>query len=290
MTAQSRQRAPNPHLGAYYGIVASAFVSLVVLLAMAEQLGWSTGAVGRLMILMPLLLYLALAVAARTLNVEEFFTSGRRVPQVYNALLLAAITVGGTGFFAYTGAVFFLGFDALAIGLGWVCGLLLTAVLFVPYLRRAGAYTLPAFLGQRFRSRETRIAASAMQVVPTALLLAAEIKIAATVTSIFLPASYWLAVLLVAVLVAATGVLGGMRALTWSGSAQFIAGAIGLAVPLITVSVLLTNLPAPQVTYGEMFGSLQSTETVAGMVPIDPGTIAAVPSPAPSPAVKPFLL
>ncbi len=289
MTAQSRQRTPNPHLGAYYGIVASAFASLVVLLAMAEQLGWSDGAVARLMILLPLLLYLAIAVAARTLDVEDFFTSGRRVPQVYNAFLLAAITVGGTGFFAYTGAVFFLGFDALAIGLGWTCGLLLSGVLFVPYLRRAGAYTLPAFLGQRFRSHEIRLAASALQVVPTALLLAAEINIAATVAAIFLPASYWVSVLLIAVLVAATGILGGMRALTWSGSAQFIAGAIGLAVPLIVVSVLLTNLPAPQFTYGEMFGFLQGTETAAGMSPVEPGDIGALPAPEPMAAVKPFL-
>ena len=289
MTAQSRQRTPNPHLGAYYGIVASAFASLVVLLAMAEQLGWSDGAIARLMILLPLLLYLAIAVAARTLDVEDFFTSGRRVPQVYNAFLLAAITVGGTGFFAYTGAVFFLGFDALAIGLGWTCGLLLSGVLFVPYLRRTGAYTLPAFLGQRFRSHEIRLAASALQVVPTALLLAAEINIAATVAAIFLPASYWVSVLLIAVLVAATGILGGMRALTWSGSAQFIAGAIGLAVPLIVVSVLLTNLPAPQFTYGEMFGSLQGAETAAGMSPVEPGDIGALPAPEPMAAVKPFL-
>ena len=289
MTAPSRQRTPNPHLGAYYGIVASAFASLAVLLAMAEQLGWSDGTIALLMILLPLLFYLAIAVAARTLDVEDFFTSGRRVPQVYNAFLLAAITVGGTGFFAYTGAVFFLGFDALAIGLGWTCGLLLSGVLFVPYLRRAGAYTLPAFLGQRFRSREIRLAASALQVVPTALLLAAEIKIAATVVAIFLSASYWIAVLLIAVLVAATGILGGMRALTWSGSAQFIAGAIGLAVPLIVVSVLLTNLPAPQFTYGEMFGSLQSAETAAGMSPVEPGDIGALPAPEPIAAAKPFL-
>jgi len=289
MSVQTRQRTPNPHLGAYYGIVASAFVSLVVLLAMAEQLGWTDGTVARLLILIPLLLYLAIAVAARTLDVEDFFTSGRRVPQVYNALLLAAITVGGTGFFAYTGAIFFLGFDALAIGIGWACGLLLSAVLFVPYLRRAGAYTLPAFLGQRFRSPETRLAASAVQVVPTALLLAAEMKIAATVTALFLPASYWLAVLLVAVFVAATGILGGIRTLTWSGSAQFISGAIGLSVPLIVVGVLLTNLPAPQFTYGEMLGSLQSAETAAGMSPVEPGAIAALPAAAPIAAVKPFL-
>jgi len=60
-------------------------------------------------------------------------------------------------------------------------------------------------------------------------------------------------------------------------------------VPLIVVSVLLTNLPAPQFTYGEMFGSLQSAETAAGMSPVEPGDIGALPAPEPMAAVKPFL-
>lgn len=290
MRAPSRHRTPNPHLGAYYGIITAAFVSLVVLLAIAEQLGWSEGAIARSMILLPLALYLFIAAGSRTIDVEDFFASGRRVPPVYNALLLAATAVGGIGFFAYTGALFFLGFDGLAIGLGWTSGFLLAGVLFVPYLRKAGAYTLPAFLGQRFNSRFARITSSAMQVVPTALLLAAEIKIAAVVIAIFLPMSFWLAVLLVAVLVAATGILGGMRSLTWTGSAEFIAGAVGLAVTLIVVSVLLTNLPAPQFTYSEMFGSLQGAETAAGMAPLKPGVLVPpLPATAPMQAVKPFM-
>ncbi|ODS00420.1 hypothetical protein AUC69_00680 [Methyloceanibacter superfactus] len=290
MTAPSRQHTPNPHLGAYYGIITAAFVSLAIMLAMFEQLGWTEGVIARCMILLPLALYLVVAVGSRTLDAEDYFASGRRVPQVYNALVLAAITVGGVGFFAYTGAVFFLGFDALAIGLGWTCGLLLAGVLFVPYLRKAGAYTLPAFLGQRFRSRQLRMAASVAQVVPTTLLLAAEMSIAAVVASIFLPVSFWLAVLLVTLFVAAVGILGGMRALTWSGSAEFITGAVGLAVPLIVVSVLLTHLPAPQFTYGEMFGSLKGAETAAGMLPVTPGDLApALTGPAPTAVTKPFL-
>jgi cation/acetate symporter len=263
MVGPSRQRTPNPHLGAYYGIVASAFVSLAILLALAEQLGWSDGSIARLMMLLPLAFYLVIAGASRTLDIEDFFASGRRVPPVYNALVLAAITVGGTG---------------------------LASVLFVPYLRRAGAYTLPAFLGQRFQSREARIAAGAMLIAPTALLLAAEMKIAAAVFAIFMPLPFWLAVLLIALFVAAAGILGGMRSLTWSGSAEFIAGAIGLAVPLIVVSVLLTHLPAPQFTYGEMFGSLQGAETAAGMSPVGPGEIVPVlPETTPLQAGKPFL-
>jgi cation/acetate symporter len=289
MALQSRQRTPNPHLGAYYGIFASAFVSLAVLLAMAEQLGWRDASIARLTILVPMVLYIAIAVAARTLYIEDFFASGRRVPQVYNAFVMAAITVGGTGFLAYTGALFFVGFDGLAIGLGWVCGSLFAAVLFVPYLRRVGAYTLPGFFGLRFRSPLTRIVASALQIAPTFLLLAAEATIAAMVISIFLPAAYWLAVLIVILFIATTGILGGMRSLTWTGSAQFIAGSLGLAIPLTVIAVVLTNLPAPQFTYGALLDSLANAEVAAGVPTDEPSDIPGLPGSEPTATITPFL-
>ena len=290
MLVPSRLRTPNPHLGAYYSIVAAAFVSLIVVLAMFEQLGWSRPMLAQTMMLVPLALYLLIAIGSRTFQPEDFFVSGRRVPAIYNGFVLAAITVGGVGFIAYTGTIFFLGFDALAIGLGWTFGLFAASVLFVPYLRKAGAYTLPSFLGYRFRSRSLRITASAMQLPPTVLLLAAELKIAALIAALFLPVSFSLAVVLIAALIAAIAILGGMRSLTWTGSAQFLVGAVGLVAVLTTISVLLTNLPAPQLTYSELFPSLQNAEISAGVTPINPGEIpSALPGPAPLPSVKPFL-
>ena len=153
------------------------------------------------MMLVPLALYLFIAVGARTGQTEDFFASGRRVPPVYNGFVLAAIAVGGVGFLAYTGTAFFLGFDAMAIGLGLTFGMLAAAILFVPYLRKAGAYTLPSFFGHRFRSRLLRAAASIAQLPPLTLLLAAEIKIAALLASLFLPLSFAAAVILVAALI-----------------------------------------------------------------------------------------
>jgi cation/acetate symporter len=290
MSGHPRLRTPNPHLGAHYGIVTSSLVSLVIVLAMLEQLGWGETSIAEAMIAVPLVLYLVIAVGAHTLNVQDFFTSGRRVPPVFNGFALAATAVGGVGFFAYTGTVFFLGFDALAIGLGWTAGLLLAAVLFVPYLRKAGSYTLPSFLGHRFRSRRLRMAASVLQLPPTALLLAAELKIAAMVAALFLPLPFSVAVIVVAAVVAASVLLGGMRSLTWTGSAEFITGAVGLAAPLIIVSVLLTNLPAPQFTYGEALSSLHNAEITSGLTPVEPDmSSSALPGSAPLPVTKPFL-
>ena len=132
MLVPSRLRTPNPHLGAYYSIVASAFISLVVVLAMFEQLGWSRAFLAQALMIVPLALYLVIAVGSRTFQPEDYFVSGRRVPAIYNGFVLAAITIGGVGFIAYTGTIFFLGFDALAIGLGWAFGLFAASVLFVP--------------------------------------------------------------------------------------------------------------------------------------------------------------
>src|SRR3989304_10335178 len=137
MSVPSRLRMPNPHLGAYYGIVTSAFVSLIVLLSIFEQLGWGRPLLAQTMMIVPLALYLVIAVGSRTNQAEDFFASGRRVPPVYNGFVLAAIAVGGVGFLGYTGTAFFLGFDAMAIGLGWTVGMLASGILFVPYLRKA---------------------------------------------------------------------------------------------------------------------------------------------------------
>ena len=290
MSVPTRLRTPNPHLGAYYGIVASAVVSLILVLAMFEQLGWGRPLLAQSLMLVPLALYLVIALGTRTFEVDDYFASGRRVPPVFNGFALACIAVGGVGFLAYTGTVFFLGFDALAIGLGWTFGMLIAAIAFVPYLRKAGAYTLPSFLGHRFRSRTLRMGASLMQLPPTALLVVAEIKIAALIASLYLPVSFSIAVLLLAALIAAIAILGGMRSLTWTASAEFLVGAVGLAVVVTTVSVLLTNVPAPQLTYGEMFSSLHNAEITAGLTPLAPGeSAAALPGAMPAPTVKPFL-
>jgi cation/acetate symporter len=290
MNAPARLRTTNPHLGAYYGIITSAFVSLILLLAMFEQLGVRQPLLAEIMLVMPLALYLLIAVGSRTLEVGDFFVSGRRVPPVFNGFVLAATAVGGVGILAYTGTVFFLGFDALAIGLGWTAGLLIGGVLFVPYLRKAGSYTLPSFLGHRFRSRALRMTASVMLLPPAALLLAAEMKVAALIAVLFLPVSFSLSVIMIAAFIGVTAILGGMRSVTWTGSAEFIVGAVGLAVVVTTVSIVLTNIPAPQLTYGETFSSLHNAEITAGLTPVEPdGLATALPGPAPAAISKPFL-
>ena len=290
MTRPSHLRIPNPHLGAYYGIITSAFVSLTIMVALSEQLGAARLWLAYGMLLLPLALYVIIAAAAHTLDIEDYFVSGRRVPPVFNGFVLATVAAGGTGYFAYTGTTYLLGFDALAIGLAWAVGLFAATVLFTPFLRKSGAYTLPSFLGHRFRSRSVRIMACVLLVPPTAMLLVAELKAASVIAALFLPFSEGVALITIAAVIVAIALFGGMRSVTWSGSVGFIVGAIGIAVPLTVVAALVTNLPAPQLTYGETFPTLQNLESILGLGPAQTLPFGqALPIAPPSASAKPFL-
>jgi cation/acetate symporter len=65
--------------------------------------------------------------------------------------------------------------------------------------------------------------------------------------------------------VAATVIAGGMRSLTWSSSAQAIAALFALAVPATVVAIMMSNLPLPQMTHGNILRVLSRTEDTRGL-------------------------
>lgn len=265
-----RTRLINPRLGTYFGIFASAFAALVLLLLIVEQLGASGATLGILMLVVPLLLYAAIGVAAFTREPLEFFASGRRVPAAYNGLGLAATAMGGTGLVALSGAFFIVGFDALCVMIGGLAGFVVMAVLLAPFFRKFGAFTVPSYLGRRFESRTLRVVSAVLLAVPMLLVIAAELQIGAYAASWLtgLPSGLMMAVLVLVMLVAL--VLGGMRSLTWSNVAQAIAMLLALAVPVSIVAVLVTNMPVPQLSHGPIVRGLLKIEAQQGLPIIVP--------------------
>src|SRR4029078_5100602 len=83
--------------------------------------------------------------------------------------------------------------------------------------------------------------------------------------------------LMIIVLVAAfiaSVVLGGMRSLTWSGSAQAIAAVLALIVPVAIVAVMVTNFPLPQLTNGPLLRALMHSEAAQGLAIVDASALA----------------
>ncbi len=297
MTLNYSTPVVNPRLGSGFAIFASTYTCLVLLLIILEQLGLAVQTVDLLIVTVPALFYIAIGFMTRTTGVEDFFLAGQRVPPFYNALALCASVFGGSILLGSIGAFFFDGIDAIAILLGCFAGLILTGVLFVPHLRKARANTLAGFLHLRLGSTRARVVAALLMIVPAAMIIVAEVALGGKILSYLLPLPQMLGIglapaafyaALVCICLFLTVALGGMRSATWTQAAQFVV-MLSILAPLISVSLMRTNLPLPQLTYGAELEELNTLEAVRGLVAISqPSTLSeTLPRPAPSAIMRP---
>jgi cation/acetate symporter len=297
MTLNYSTPVVNPRLGSGFAIFASTYTCLVLLLIILEQLGLPVQTVDLLIVTMPAFFYIAIGFMTRTTGADDFFLAGQRVPPFYNALALCAAVFGGSILLGSIGAFFFDGIDAIAILLGCFAGLILTGVLFVPHLRKAGASTLPGFLYLRLGSTRARVVAVLLMIVPAAMVLVAEVALGSKILGYLMPLPRMLGVgmapaafyaALVCGCLFLTVALGGMRSATWTQVAQFVV-VMSILAPLVSVSVMRTNLPLPQLTYGAELEELKTLEAVRGLVAVSqPSTLSeALPRPTPTAITRP---
>lgn len=269
MSVTSRTRFVNPRLGTYFGIFASSLVGLVILLLIFEQLGTSDSVLRWAMLLGPIALYAAIGLCVPTREPIEYFAAGRRVPAGYTGLGIAVATMGATGMVAMTGVFFLIGFDALCLMIGGLAGYVFMSVMLAPFFRKFGTFTVPSYLGRRFESRTVRLVSAGLMAVPALLMLAAELRMGALAAGWLVGQAQALMILTIVAAFVLTIVLGGMRSLTWSGSAEAIAAVLALLVPVTIVAVMITNFPLPQLTNGPLLRALMHNEAAQGLPIID---------------------
>jgi len=271
MSVTSRTRFVNPRLGTYFGIFVSSLTGLVILLLIFEELGTESGPLRWAMLLGPLALYVAIGLCAPTQEPLEFFAAGRRVPAGYTGLGIGVASMGATGITALTGAFFLIGFDALCLTIGGLAGFVIMSVMLAPFFRKFGTFTVPSYLGRRFESKPVRLLSAALLAVPALLMIAAELRMGAFAAGWLVGQPQSLMVILLSAVFVATGAVGGMRSLTWSGSAAAIAAVLALLVPVTIVAVMVSNFPLPQLTNGPLLRALMHLEGAQGL-PISDAT------------------
>ena len=89
---------------------------------------------------------------------------------------------------------------------------------------------------------------------------------------------------------AASCSLGGMRSLTWSSVAKAIAALLALAVPASIVALMVSNLPLPQMTHGNVVRLLTRMEIAQGVpVVLAPPLAFDLPGEGAEPLIKRFI-
>ncbi len=254
------QQAFFQQLKKYYTFYTGGFLLFVILLAIAEQLGLPRRYIGYIFLLATIGLYAGIGIMSRTADIAEYYVAGRRVPAFFNGMATGADWMSAASFIGMAGTVYAMGFDGLAFIMGWTGGYVLVALLLAPYLRKFGQFTIPDFLGARYEGNLPRAIGIIAAILASFVYVVAQIYGVGIITSRFTGVEFGIGVFLGLAGILVCSFLGGMRAVTWTQVAQYIILIIAYMIPVVWLSVSLTNNPIPQLAYGQVLQKLTERE------------------------------
>ena len=168
--------------------------------------------------------------------ISDFYVAGRLVPPIFNA---AAIAVGllPVLFFAGLAGAFVQGGEgASLLVIGGGAGLVATAFLIAPYLRRFGGYTVPDFLAERFDLPGIRPLAVLAVIVCTFPAIALALLGLGTLATRIFAIDLGTGVALGVAMLLACSFAAGMRSASLT---QIVQCAVFLAASLVALALLL---------------------------------------------------
>ncbi|MCL7714744.1 cation acetate symporter [Stenotrophomonas mori] len=153
--------------------------------------------------------------AARTRSASDFYTAGGGITGFQNGLAIAGDYMSAASFLGITAAVMANGYDGLIYAIGFLVGWPILTFLMAERLRNLGRFTFADVAGYRFAQKPIRLFAASGTLVVVLFYLIAQMVGAGALIKLLFGLDYWVAVLLVGVLMMVYVLFGGMTATTW---------------------------------------------------------------------------
>ncbi len=176
---------------------------------------------------------------------SDFFVASRTVRPALNASAIGGEYLSAASFLGIAGLVLTFGADMLWYPIGWTAGYLVLLVLVAAPLRRSGAYTLPDFAEARLGSRQVRAVTSMLVVALGWLYLIPQFQGAGFTLRLATGLDAHLGGLVVAVVVLASVLSGGMRSVTFVQAFQYWLKLSALLVPVVFLVLVWLGDGAP---------------------------------------------
>ncbi|MCA0985242.1 cation acetate symporter [Halobacillus yeomjeoni] len=210
-------------------------------------------------------LYIGIAMYNKAKATDDFYVAGRGVPPVYNGMAIGADWMSAASFIGLAGTVMILGYDGLAYIMGWTGGYLLLTFLLAPQLRKYGRYTVPEFIGDRYKSNTARLLAAVATIIISFTYSIGQLSGSGVVIGRLLEVNTIIGTLIGVVLIAFYSALGGMKGITWTQVAQYIVLIIAYLIPVIFMSLQLTQNPLPWMSYGSVMSEMSALDRELGV-------------------------
>jgi cation/acetate symporter len=153
--------------------------------------------------------------AGKTRSVSDFYTAGGGISGFQNGLAIAGDYMSAASFLGISAAVFLDGYDGLIYAIGFLVGWPVITFLMAERLRNLGRFTFADVAAYRFAQTPIRLFAASGTLVVVAFYLIAQMVGAGQLIKLLFGLDYWMAVVIVGILMMVYVLFGGMTATTW---------------------------------------------------------------------------
>ncbi|MDR9793476.1 MULTISPECIES: solute symporter family protein [unclassified Aeribacillus] len=167
------------------------------------------------LIILLVTLYITYWAAKRTKTANEFYTAGGGLTGWQNGLAIAGDYLSAASFLGIAGAIALNGFDGFYYSIGYLTAYLFVLFIVAEPLRNLGKYTLADMINSRFSERKVRATAALSSITIVIFYMIAQLVGAGALIKLLLGIEYWIAVLIVGVMMTIYVLFGGMTATSW---------------------------------------------------------------------------
>ncbi|MDT3679778.1 MAG: cation acetate symporter [Burkholderiaceae bacterium] len=184
-------------------------------LGQAEKQATNWTAIGMFGVFVLFTLFITKWAASRTKSAADFYTAGGGITGFQNGLAIAGDYMSAASFLGISAAVMASGYDGLIYSIGFLVGWPVVTFLLAERLRNLGKFTFADVAAFRFEQAPVRVFAAAGTLVVVAFYLIAQMVGAGQLIKLLFGLDYWIAVVIVGVLMMIYVLFGGMTATTW---------------------------------------------------------------------------
>ena len=171
--------------------------------------------VGFFLAIVGLTLVVTYIAAKRTSSASDFYTAGGGLKGWQNGFAIAGDYLSAAAFLGVSGAIALTGFDGFFFSVGYVVANLVLLYLIAEPMRNLGKYTLADMLTARFNEKRVRGVAAGGTIVIVILYMIAQLVGAGALIKLLFGIDYWIAVMIVGVMMTTYVLFGGMTATSW---------------------------------------------------------------------------
>ncbi|TKC14928.1 solute symporter family protein [Robertmurraya kyonggiensis] len=222
------------------------------------------------LIIVAMTLVITYYAAKRTKTASEFYTAGGGLTGWQNGLAIAGDYLSAASFLGIAGMIALSGFDGFFYSIGYLVAYLVVLFIVAEPLRNLGKYTLADMINSRFDAKKVRAVAALNTITIVIFYMIAQLVGAGALIQLLFGIDYWIAVLIVGVMMTIYVLFGGMTATSW---VQIIK-AVLLMIGTVIISVMV--LAKFNFNIFQMFSEMK-TVTPLGADYLNPGVKYKVP-------------